>query len=91
MRALEPIWDPGILPGNEEEAGSKEEPLEGGLTIRELDPLQVEDGLAVGEDEGVEGEDLEHLERGDQGAPALQESFPLYNVFFIFTYFFNAF
>jgi len=75
VRALEPIWGPGILPGNEEEAGSKEEALEGGLTVGELDPLQVEDGLAVGEDEGVEGEDLEHLERGDQGAPALQERF----------------
>jgi len=40
--ALDPI------PGNEEEAGSKEEALEGGLTVGELDPLQVEDGLAVG-------------------------------------------
>ncbi len=52
MRALEPIWGPGILPGNEEEAGSKEEALESGLTVGELDPLQVEDGLAEGEGEG---------------------------------------
>jgi hypothetical protein len=51
MRALEPIWGPGILPGNEEEAGSKEEDLEGGLTVEDLDPLQIEDGLAVGEGE----------------------------------------
>ena len=28
-------------------------------------------GLRVGEDEGVEGEDLEHLERGDERAAAL--------------------
>ncbi len=52
MRALEPIWGPGILPGNEEEAGSKEEALESGLTVGELDPLQVEDGLAAGKYEG---------------------------------------
>ncbi len=48
VRALEPISGPGILPGNEEEAGSKEEALEGGLAVRELDLFQVEDGLAVG-------------------------------------------
>ena len=41
------------------------------MTVTELDPLQVEDRLRVGQDEGVEGQDFEHLEGGDQGAPAL--------------------
>ena len=42
-----------------------------GLAITKLNTFQVEDALAVGENESVEGEDLEHLQRGDQRAPAL--------------------
>ena len=58
-------------PGDEEEAAGQQQPLEGGLAVAELDSLEVEDALAVGEDQRVQGEDLEHLQRGDERAAAL--------------------
>lgn len=57
--------------GDEEEAASQQQPLQRGLEVTELDALQVQDTLAVGQDEGVERQDLEHLQCGHQGASAL--------------------
>ena len=57
--------------GDEEEADSQQQPLQRGLEVTELDALQVQDTLAVGQDEGVERQDLEHLQCGHQGASAL--------------------
>ena len=36
-----------------------------------LDAVEVEHALGVGQDEGVEGQDLEHLQRGHQRAATL--------------------
>lgn len=57
--------------GDEEETASQKQPLQRGLEVAELDTLQVQDTLAVGQDEGVEGQDLEHLQCGHQCASAL--------------------
>lgn len=57
--------------GDEEETASQKQPLQRGLEVAELDALQVQDTLAVGQDEGVERQDLEHLQCGHQCAPAL--------------------
>ena len=57
--------------GDEEEAASQQQPLQRSLEVAELDALQVQDALAVGQDEGVERQDLEHLQCGHQCASAL--------------------
>lgn len=57
--------------GDEEETASQQQPLQRGLEVTELDALQVQDTLAVGQDEGVERQDLEHLQCGHQSASAL--------------------
>lgn len=41
------------------------------LEITEFHPFQIKDTLAVGQDERIQCQDLEHLERGDQCATAL--------------------
>lgn len=48
-------------PGDEEEASGQEQPLERGLEVAELDALQEQHALAVGQHQGVQGQDLEHL------------------------------
>lgn len=57
--------------GDEEEAASQQQPLQCGLEVTELDALQVEDTLTVGQDEGIERQNLEHLQCGHQRAAAL--------------------
>jgi len=41
------------------------------IHVTELDAIKVEDTLRVGQDESVEGQDLEHLQCGHQGAATL--------------------
>ena len=60
-----------LAPGYEQKAPGQQEALQGGLTVGKLDAVDGEDGLAVGEDEGVECEDFEHLQSGNQRAPSL--------------------
>lgn len=64
-------FPPYLGPGDEEEAASQQQPLQRRLEITELYPFQVKDTLAVGQDEGIQRQDLEHLKGGDQGATAL--------------------
>ncbi len=47
--------------------------MDGGLAIGYLESLEEEDREAVGRDQTVDGEDLEHLQSGDQGATALTD------------------
>ena len=76
---VEYIWQRPLLgqdpqrfgSGDEEEAAGQEKPLEGCLSVTELDSLQVENTLAVGQDQGIEGQDLEHLQGGHQSTPTL--------------------
>jgi hypothetical protein len=69
---VSPRWSRAHLgAGDEEEAAGQQQPLQCGLEVTELDTLQVEDTLAVCQDEGIEGQDLEHLQRRHQCAPAL--------------------
>jgi len=60
-----------LATGNEEEASGQQQALQRRLAVGELDAIEVEDALAVGEHKRVQGQDLEHLQRGDQRAPAL--------------------
>lgn len=57
--------------GDEEKAASQQQPLQCGLEVAELDTLQVEDALTIGQDEGVECQDFEHLQCGHERAAAL--------------------
>ena len=57
--------------GDEEEACGQQKSLQRGLPIGELDPLQIEHRLRVSQDQRIQSQDLEHLERGDQRASAL--------------------
>ena len=41
------------------------------LQITELDSIQVENTLGVGQDESIQGQDLEHLEGSDQSTATL--------------------
>lgn len=45
--------------------------LNGRLGIAELDSIEVEYGQGIGGDEGVQGQNLEHLKRRHQRATAL--------------------
>lgn len=56
---------------NTQETGSNEETLECGLSVTELDTINVQDRLAVGRDQSVQGQDFEHLQCGDQSAASL--------------------
>ena len=62
---------PYLRPGDEEEAARQQQALHGGLAIGELDSIQVQHTLAVGQDQGVERQDFEHLQRRDQSASPL--------------------
>ena len=57
--------------GNEEEASSEKKTLNGRLSVAEFDSIHIENREGVGRDEGVQGEDFEHLQGGDQSAAAL--------------------
>ena len=56
-----------------QEAYRHEQPTNGVLRVAKLDTLEVEHGQRVGADETVEGENLVHLDRGDERAPALAD------------------
>ena len=51
--------------------GGGREGGEGHSQVAELDAVEVEHALGVGQDEGIEGQDLEHLQRGHQRAATL--------------------
>ena len=55
----------------EEKASGQQKTLQSCLTVGKLDAVDGKDGLAVGEDEGVQGEYFEHLQGGHQSAPSL--------------------
>ena len=57
-------WDGGdsnLGSRDEEEAGCQQKALKRGLAIGELDALQVEHRLRVGQDERVQSQNFEHL------------------------------
>ena len=58
--------------GDEEEEEGGGDPGGGGLGVAHTHAAQVQHRKAVGGDEAVEREYLEHLDRGDQRAPPLQ-------------------
>ena len=41
------------------------------LTVAEFDPVEIENAQTVGQNEGVQCENLEHLQGGHQGASTL--------------------
>ena len=43
------------------------------LHVTELDAIKVEHTLRVGQDESIQGQDLEHLQRRHQGAAPLPD------------------
>lgn len=63
--------DSCLWPRDEQEATRQQEALQRGLEITELDPLEVEHRLAVGQHQSVQSQDLEHLESGHQRAATL--------------------
>ena len=52
---------PYFWPGYKQEAAGQEKALHGGLAVTELDAVQVEDALAVGQHQGIQRQDLKHL------------------------------
>jgi len=68
-------WPPTACPylgsGDEEEAAGEKKSLHRGLHIAELDSIQVENTLTVGQDQCVQCENLEHLEGRHQRTSAL--------------------
>lgn len=67
----EGVQRPGV--GDEQEEGRREDPAYGRLDVPELDAVQVHDAQNVGRRQAVEPQDLEHLESGHEGAPALPD------------------
>lgn len=55
----------------EQEAGSQQQALQRGLRVAKLDTVQVQYRLPVRQDQSVQGQDLEHLQRRHQRAAAL--------------------
>jgi len=66
-----PTACPYLGSGDEEEAAGEKKSLHRGLHIAELDSIQVENTLTVGQDQCVQCENLEHLEGRHQRTPAL--------------------
>lgn len=58
---------------DKEKAKGEKEALQGGLAVAELDAIEVEHRLAVGENERIQRQNLEHLQRRHQRTPALAD------------------
>ena len=56
---------------NEEEAAGEQESLQRRLAVAELDTLQIQHALTVGQHQRVQRQDLEHLQRRHQCTAAL--------------------
>lgn len=56
---------------DEEETRRQQDTLQSRLHVAELDPVQIQHRLAVGEYQRVQRQDLEHLQGGNQRAASL--------------------
>ena len=62
-----------LCAGDGQEADAHEHTADGDLAIAKLDTLQVEDGQTVGANQAVKGENLVHLDGGNESAAALTD------------------
>lgn len=79
---------PYLRSGYKQEAGCQQQTLQRGLCVTELDAVEVQHRLTVRQDESVQSQDLEHLQRRHQCTPALLDYVTNWNEITVFKVYF---